>query len=138
MAESKTKPDKISLCDIMKNNTSDIIQSMECQMPVIVQKYSDLYTQYLHMLDDASSACYVAEKEFFDKLNIDQGVLRQIQEFSETMKKNHIQNVEMSTKMFDAYVKMRISTIKSFDTYLHILGNIYAQNYATYRKFLQN
>ncbi len=39
-------------------------------MPSMFQNYLDLYTAYLHMIDDIFGTCYIAEKEFFDN-NID-------------------------------------------------------------------
>ncbi|MEK0320749.1 MAG: hypothetical protein QQN61_06630, partial [Nitrosopumilus sp.] len=73
---------KVSVCDIMKNNTSEIIKKIESQAPSLMQKYSDLYMTYLHTMDDISGTCYISEKEFFDKLNIDQGILKETEKFS--------------------------------------------------------
>lgn len=49
-AESSKKSDAISICDVMKNNTSEIIQKLESQIPTYAQLSSDLYTKYLHMI----------------------------------------------------------------------------------------
>jgi hypothetical protein len=122
-----SKESTISICDIMKNNTSEIIKKMESQVPSLVQHYSDLYTEYLHMYDDLFGTCYIAEKEFFEQLNIDQGILRQIKENSESIKNNYIENINMASKSFDEYVKMRISAIKSFDNYVHVMMESYAK-----------
>ena len=46
-----------------------MIKETEAKMPIFFQSYSDLYTKYLHLLDDIFGTCYIAEKEFFDKLN---------------------------------------------------------------------
>ena len=92
----------------MKEDTSEVIKKMESQMPSIFQNYSDMYTAYLHTLDDIFGICYIAEKEFFDKLNIDQGVLRQIKKNSESIKNNYIENFDMASRLFDEYAKMRV------------------------------
>ena len=66
---SKNKPEeKISVCDIMKTNTSKVIQKLESKIPSLFQQYSDLYTAYLHTLDDVYGTCYISEKEFFEKV----------------------------------------------------------------------
>lgn len=135
--EDKFKPEnieKLSVCDIMKNDTSDILKKMEFQMPIIFQNYSDLYTAYLHMFDDIFGTCYIAEKEFFDKLNIDQGILRQLKENSESIKNIYMENIENSTKFFDEYIKMRIGTIKSFDTWMHVMMETYAKILSEFNK----
>ena len=58
--------EKLSICDIMKEDTSEVIKKMESKMPSMFQSYSDMYTKYLHTLDDVFGTCYIAEKEFFD------------------------------------------------------------------------
>ena len=68
----------ISICDVMKDNTSKVIQKIETGIPPVFQNYSDLYSAYLHMFNDLFGTCYMVEKKFFDKLNIDQGILREI------------------------------------------------------------
>jgi len=140
--DAKFKPDnqeeKLSICDIMKEDTSEIIKKMESTMPSVFQNYSDLYTKYLHLFDDIFGTCYIAEKEFFDKLNIDQGILRQIKANSDSMKNNYVQNIDMMTKLFDEYVKMRISAIQSFDNYVHVVMESYAKMLSQFNKSIKS
>jgi len=89
--------DKISACDIMKDNTSKIIKKMESQIPSYVQEYSDLYTEYLHMYDDLFGTCYISEKEFFDKLGFDQETLKTFDNYSKTLTNFYSSQIEMST-----------------------------------------
>ena len=127
--KGKTLKDEntISICDLMKEDTSEIIRKLESKVPSHVQNYSNLYTEYLHGLDDLFGTCYIAEKEFFDKLNIDQGILRQVREHSRIVKENYLDGVEMGTKFLDEYVKMRISAIKTFDGYFHTMMESYSK-----------
>ena len=69
----------------MKTSTSKSIKKLESQIPTLVQQYSDLYASYLHSLDDVFGTCYIAEKEFFDKLGFDQKTLKSFQDYSETL-----------------------------------------------------
>lgn len=125
--EKSDKQKKLSICDIMKDDTSEMIKKLESQMPSLFQNYSNLYMEYLHMFDDLFGTCYIAEKGFFDKLNIDQGILKQIKKNSEVVKKNYLENMDMAAKFFDEYVKMRISAIKSFDNYTHVMMESYTK-----------
>ena len=124
--EQIKQEENLSVCEIMKDDTSEVFRKMESQIPLLFQNYSNLYTRYLHILDDVFGTCYIAEKEFFDRLNIDQGILKQVKENSESIKNAHIQNIEMSSTLFDQYVKMRIDMIKSFDNYAHVMMDSYA------------
>lgn len=130
--------EKLSICDIMKEDTSEIIKKMESNMPSLFQNYSDLYTEYLHMWNDIFGTCYIAEKEFFDKLNIDQEMLRQLKGNSKSIKKNYIENIDMTGKFFDEYIKMRISTIKSFDNYTHVMMESYAKILSQFNKSIKS
>ena len=70
--ENVSKTDhKMSVCDILKEDTSEVIRKLESQTPSLFQNYSNLYTAYLHMFDDLFGTCYISEKEFFDKMKIE-------------------------------------------------------------------
>ena len=125
----------LSVCEIMKDDTSEIFRKMESQIPLLFQNYSNLYTRYLHMLDDVFGTCYIAEKEVFDRLNIDQGILKQVKENSESLKNAYMQNIDMSSAYFDKYLKMRIDVIKSFDNYTHVIMDSYAKMLSQFNKF---
>ncbi len=132
----KTKT-KISICDIMKDNTSDIIKKMETQIPLNIQQYSDLYTAYLHTIDDVFGTCYISEKEFFDKLNIDQSILKGFQEFSKTITKTILDQIEISSKYMEAYVEMRIYSLKTYDNFMHEMMDSYAKTLSQFNKSMQ-
>ncbi len=118
---------KISICDVMKDNTSKRIKKLESQIPSYFQEYSDLYTEYLHMFDDLFGTCYISEKEFFDKLGFDQETLKTFDNYSKTLTNFYSSQVDMSTDYFRDYVKMRISAIKSYDRYMHVMMDSYAK-----------
>lgn len=134
ITENKTKA-KISVCDIMKNNTSEVIKKLETQIPSSIQQYSDLYTTYLHTIDDIFGTCYISEKEFFDKLNIDQGILREFQEFSNALTKIYLTQIEISAKYVEEYVKIRKSSLKAYDNFMHIVMDSYAKTLTQFNKF---
>lgn len=117
--------ENITTCEIWKDDTSEVFRKMESQIPLAFQNYSNLYSQYLHMLDDIFGTCFIAEKKFFDKLNIDPNILKQIKKNSESIKKIYLQNIENSSKIFNEYTKMRIKSMKSFDNYVHEMMTAY-------------
>jgi len=111
----------------MKDNTSKRIKKLESQIPSYFQEYSDLYTEYLHMFDDLFGTCYISEKEFFDKLGFDQETLKTFDNYSKTLTNFYSSQIDMSTNFLRDYVKMRISAIKSYDRYLHLMMDSYAK-----------
>jgi hypothetical protein len=117
----------VSICDIMKGNTSEIIKKFESQIPSFVQNYSNLYTAYLQVFDELFGTCYITEKEFFDKLNIDQALLKQLKDSSDMMKNRYLENIEITTKFIDEQFKIRISAIQSFESFGRVMMDSYAK-----------
>ena len=130
--------DQISICDIMKDDTSAVIHKLESQAPAFAQNYSDLYSAYLHMYDDLFGTCYIAEKEYFDNLGIDQGVLRELKKTSKSIRDICIENMDIASKTFNEYVKMRIFVINTFDRYVHNVMESYGNLYSQFNKFVSN
>ena len=127
-----TKQDNISVCNVMKSNTSSVIRKMELQIPSYVQEYSNLYAEYLHTIDDLFGTCYISEKEFFDKLNIDQKTFEAFDNLSGFWEKFTISQIEASTNFMTAYTQMRISAIKSYDKYVHTMIDSYSMMLSQY------
>ena len=129
----------VSICDIMKNNTSKVIKKVESQAPSIMQKYSDLYMTYLHTIDDISGTCYISEKEFFDKLNIDQGILKQVDKFSSALTTTYLNQIEISSKYLEGHIQMRVSALEVYDNFMHIMMDSYAKTLSQFNSdFLKN
>lgn len=132
--KSVKQEEKLSVCDILKSDTSEIIKKLESQTPSIFQNSSNLYAEYLHMWDDLFGTCYISEKEFFDKLNIDPKILKQIKNNSESVKKSYLEFLDMNAKYWDEYFKMRISAVKSYDSFLHTMMESYAKMFSQFNK----
>ena len=128
----------VSVCDIMKGNTSEIIKKMESQIPTYFQMHSDVYTEFLHTMDDLFGTCFIAEKEFFDKLNFDQYTLKLFDSYWKNITKMYSSQIDMSTNFLRAYSQMRISGIKLFDNYMHVMIESYAKMLSQYNSSLVN
>lgn len=129
---------EISMCDIMKGNTSEIIKKMETQIPTYFQMHSDVYKEFLHTLDDLFGTCYIGEKEFFDKLNFDQYTLKLFDSYLKNITKMYSSQIEMSTDFLKAYSQMRIAGIKLFDSYMHTVMDSYAKMLSQFNSSVGN
>ena len=123
---------KTSVCDLMKDNTSQIIKKLESQTPVNIQLCSDLYTEYLHMFDDLFGTCYISEKQLFDKLGLDQNTLKTLGNYSNNLTNFYANQIETSTNFLRSYVQMRTSAIKSYDRYVHAMIDYFAKMSSQY------
>ena len=135
-SQKNNSDEKISICDIMKNNSSQIIRKLESQVPSRVQQYSDLYSAYLHTLDDVFGSCYMSEKQFFDNLNIDQNVLKIFQKLSQTLTQSYLDQIDMYAKYRQELTQMQISGMKSYDSFLHTMMESYGKFLSQFNKSL--
>ena len=134
LSENTSDESEISICDIMKNRTSEIVKKIECQLPLTVQQYSDLYTAYLHSIDDVFGTCYISQKEFFDKLGISQEALRNFDKYLESISKGYQNWIDLSSKYEQDYVQTRLSMIKSSDQFIHMAMDSYAKMLAKFNE----
>ncbi|MEX0640882.1 MAG: hypothetical protein WD018_08750 [Nitrosopumilaceae archaeon] len=123
-----------SICDLMKNNTSEILQKMEYQIPTYLQGYTDLFTKYLHSLNTLYGTCYISEKQFFDKLGIDHKVLEPIDEYWKFIKNLTLVQIETSSKFVEDYIQFRIAAIESFDKSMGSALDYYAKALSEFNK----
>ena len=134
LSKNTSNESEISICDIMKNRTSEIVKKIECQLPSTVQQYSDLYTAYLHSIDDVFGTCYISQKEFFDKLGISQEALRNFDKYLEAISKSYQNWIDLNSKYGQDYVQTRLSMIKSSDQFIHMTMDLYAKMLAKFNE----
>lgn len=127
-SEFSESVDEISVCDVMKKSTSKIIRKMESQVPALIQMYSDLYTEYLHSLDDVFGTCYIAEKQFFDRLQFDKKTLQDFDNYWDAFSQIVSTEIDLSANIQKTYVQSHSTWIKSFDEYVHYIMDNYAKN----------
>lgn len=65
----------ISICDIWKDCTHTFIRKAEQKTPVFIQTYTQVYSEFLHHLDNIFGSCYLWQKQYFDKLGIQQSTI---------------------------------------------------------------
>jgi len=129
----KEKP-RISICDLTKNNTSEILQKMEYQIPVYLQGYTDLFTKYLHSFNTTFGTCRISEKQFFDKLGINHQVMEEMVEYWNFAKNLTIIQIETYSKFVQDYIDFRVSTIDSLDKSMASAFEYYSEALSEFNK----
>lgn len=129
------KENPVSICDVMKNNTSEIIQKIESKFPSYTQLYSDLYTKYLHSIDNLYSECYLSQKEFFDKLGMDKKTLQAFDDYWKFINKIIMSQIDTSENFAKMYVQFRLATIDSYDKITHTMMDSYAKTWNQFNSY---
>ena len=111
----------VSVSDVMKNNTSRVMKKLEMQTPMLVQMYSNYYKSYLHYLDDIFGLGYIAEKEIFEKLGINQRAVKSFERISDDYTSVLESQIEIMNNIQKSQLEASYKMIKAFDYYAHYM-----------------
>ena len=107
-----------SVAQILKNNTHEVTKKLESQLPLKVQQFSELYSAYLHSMNNTFDSCITCEKELFEKLGVDKGVVKAFGEYT----KAHTDNLLLQMDYYAQYRKYasdtQLSAMKSWDNFV--------------------
>lgn len=127
MEEKPSERNSISVCDILKNNTTKVIKKLESQIPTSIQGYSDMYGQYLHLLDDYFGTCYLWQKQYFDKFGMDSKTLIAINSYWDAITDLYCTQIDIIASSQKSSVDMRSNLIKLCDQYIHETMDYYGR-----------
>jgi len=111
----ETKLDSIS--QILKNNTYDFTKKLESQLPLKIQQFSELYTAYLHSVNNTFDSCTTCEKELFGKLGMDQGLIKAFGEYAKIYTENMLQQMDYYAQFRKYSTDTQLSAMKSWDNF---------------------
>jgi len=123
---------KLSVCSVMKDNVCNIITKLESEMPMIFQGYSDLYSKYLQSQRDLFGVCYLAEKQYFDKFEMDPNVLKTFDDYFKSINNVSKYQIDVFQDALKYYFKTHLSSADSSDKYIHSMMNLYAKTLSQY------
>ena len=115
-----------SMCDILKGNTSTIIKKLESQVPTNLQIYSDMYKEYLQIMDDVFGACYLAEKTFFDRIAPDEKSRKILDAYGKYLTDLAVMQIENYSNFLKTYAQMRVAGMKNFNDFAHQMMRSYS------------
>jgi len=118
-SERQGKKSTKSVCDVMKDNTSEILQKIESKFPAYAELYTALYGKYLHTMDDLYGVYYMSEKEFFSNMESDKAASQALGAYWKFITNMATTQIDLATNFLQMYVQMRIATIESYDTMAH-------------------
>lgn len=104
-----------SMPNIMKDNTSEIIGKIDSKIPIYVQLYSDLYKKYLHIANNFCTASCLAQKEFFDKMEVNNVMSTMFDAYLGSAKQMVLLQIDINENMIQSYVSHRLTVLDFYD-----------------------
>jgi hypothetical protein len=131
---SKSPPQKptdvkspLSACDVMRDNTNEVIMKIESLLPIYIESFTDLQTEGLRIARDFFGTCYIAEKELLDNMGVDQKAIESFDRYSKAITKTAIFEIDMMNSFQKIVVENIMSTMKSYDEHVKIMLSSYSK-----------
>jgi hypothetical protein len=116
--ETVENTETASISQIMKNNTHTITKKLESQLPLKVQQFSELYTAYLHSMNNTFDSCITCEKEMIDQLGVDEGILKAFREYTKTYTDSMLHQMDYYAQFRKYSIDTQLSAVKSWDNFM--------------------
>ena len=107
-----------SVSQILKNNTHEITKKLESQLPLKMQQFSELYTAYLHSINNTFDSCITCEKELFEKLGVDKGIIKAFRNITKTYTDTMLQQMDQYAQFRKYTTDTQLSAVKSWDNFM--------------------
>ena len=101
--------------NIIKNNTSEVIEKIDLKIPTYVKLYSDLYKKYLHMASDFCTNSRLSQKEFFGNMGVNDTRLEMFDAYFEYVKKMILLQIDINENMIQSYVGHRLTALEFYE-----------------------
>ena len=112
----ETESDSIS--QILKNNTHKFTKKLESQLPLKMQQFSELYTAYLHSVNNTFDSCTTCEKELFEKLGMDKGLIKAFGKYTKVCTDSMLQQMDYYAQFRKYSTDAHLSAMKSWDNFM--------------------
>jgi len=117
----------LSVCDVMRDNTNEVIMKVESLVPAYIESFTNLQSEYFRIARDSFGTCYIVEKELLDKMGLDQKAIEGFDKYLKVFTKSAISEIEMANSFQKTIVNNTMSAMKSYDEYVKFMLSSYAK-----------
>ena len=117
----------LSVCDVMRDNTNEVIMKIESLVPTYIENFTNLQSEYFRIARDFFGTCYIVEKEMLDKIGVDQKAIEGFDKCLKVFTKSAVSEIEMASSFQNTIVDSTMSAMKSYDEYVKLMLSSYAR-----------
>jgi hypothetical protein len=117
----------LSICDVMRDNTNEVIMKIESLIPLHIESFTDLQAEYLRIARDSFGTCYIVEKELLDKIGVDQKAIEGFDKYLKVFTKSTISEIEMVSNFQKTVFNNTMSAMELYDDYVKLMISSYAK-----------
>jgi hypothetical protein len=117
----------LSICDVMSENTNQVIMKVESLLPSYIESFANLQGEYLQIARNFFGTCYISEKEILDKMGVDHKAIEGFDKYLKVVTKYTILDIDMANNFQKTFVTNMLSGMKSYDNYVKLMLSEYAK-----------
>ncbi len=117
----------MSVCDVMRDNTNEVIMKIEGLLPSYIESITDFQSEGLRITRDFFGTCYIAEKELLDTMGVDQKAIEAFDRFLKIITKTTVSEIDMINNFQRTWTENIMSSMKSYDDYVKVMLSSYAK-----------
>lgn len=121
-----------SVSQILKNNTHEITKKLESQLPLKMQQFSELYTAYLHSMNNTFDSCITCEKELFEQIGVDKRIVKAFGEYTKIHTNYMLQQMDYYVQFKKYSTDVQLSAVKSWDD---LMASMVSYNLKMFEQF---
>ncbi|WP_101476800.1 hypothetical protein [Candidatus Nitrosotalea bavarica] len=133
--EQDSPEQKTTSPNIIKDNTSEIIEKIDSKIPTYVKLYSDLYKKYLHITSDFYTASYLAQKEFFGNMGVSDTRLEMFDVYLESVKKMVLLQIDINENVIQSYVGHRLTVLEFYEQMMNRNINNFSKMFSWFNEY---
>ena len=117
----------LSVCDVMRDNTNEVIMKIEGMLPSYIESFTDLQTEGLRITRDFFGTCYIVEKELLEKMGVDHKAIETFDRYSKVITKTAVSEIDMINNLQRTWTENMMTSMKSYDDYVKAMLSSYAK-----------
>lgn len=117
----------LSVCDVMRDSTNEVIMKMEGLLPLYMEGFADINAEGMRIAKDFFGTCYIAEKEILDKMGVDQDAIKSFERYAKMWTQPAITQIEIAGNCQKMFVENMMSAMESYDDHIRLMLSSYAK-----------
>lgn len=130
--DSSKQKNAVSTPSIVKDNTLEITEKIDSKVTSYAQLYSGLYKKYLHIGSNLCNTSYLAQKEIFDKMGVDNTMF---DVYLSLAKQLVLLQIDMNESMIRSYVSHRLMMLDFYEQIMNRNITDFGKMYSMFNYF---
>ena len=135
ISDSDVQSQYQSVCDVWKDCVHRFVTKVEFQTPIYIEAYSQVHSEFLHSIDNLFGTCYIWQKQYFDRLGIDQNITASYGKLCESIMDNTTEMMDMYANYKKIQADTMVTAMKTANNYMHLWIDMFGKSVSFWNRY---